>query len=157
MSKQDRQGVRRPADLEQKYSFGSVFKNQAKENARQQSEMNQQNLTMKQFISFASSAIETLQKEVDTAEKLIVALQIAVSSLEGRMTTAEGNIKKHGTRLTTAEENIVSIEENVQKIGKRVTTAESNISKHSTRLANVEADFTALEKRVKALEETETT
>ena len=139
MSKQDRQGVRTTQGLEQKYSFGKVFTQQERENARQNSEMIQQNLTMKQFISFATTAIDTLQKGLALAEKTIIVLQNAVSVLEGKMHSAEDNISKHGKRLTTAEGNISNItvrtnkaEDNITSHEKRITTAEQNISKHDT-------------------------
>lgn len=85
-AKQDRQGVRTPANLEQKYSFGKVFDSQARENARQNEEMNQQNLTMKQFISFAASAIETLQKDMTAANKTIQELSDSNKSLQSNLT-----------------------------------------------------------------------
>lgn len=82
MSKQDRQGVRTPAGLEQKYNFGGVFEQQAKENARQKSEMNQQGLTMKEFISYASGAIDALNKSVQSINKSIESLSNKDKELE---------------------------------------------------------------------------
>lgn len=117
MSKQDRQGARTPANLEQKYSFGKVFNNQAKENARQNSEMSQQNLTTREFISLATSAIDTLQKDVDKVEKLIEELRSLTSVLNDGLTIAEVNISNQGNRLTTAEKAI-------SELGNRVTDLE---------------------------------
>lgn len=54
-AKQDRQGVRRAADLEQKYSFGSVFKNQDTKNKEQSERLNAQNMSMEQFRQYAIS------------------------------------------------------------------------------------------------------
>ena len=82
MSKQDRQGARTPANLEQKYSFGRVFSQQERENARQNEEMNQQNLTMKQFISYASTTIEQLQKDVAAVNETIKSLSAKDKALE---------------------------------------------------------------------------
>ena len=161
MNKRDKQGVRHPAELERKYSFGKVFANQANENARQNSEMDQQRMTMQQFISYASSTLDTLKKDLDAAEVLIATLQTAVSRLVGRMDTAEGHITNHGTRLTTAEGNITNLGNrmtsavgNITGQGTRLTTAENNISNHSTRLTTAEIDIKELADRVTALEKT---
>lgn len=54
-AKQDRQGVRRAADLEQKYSFGSVFKNQDSKNKEQSERLDAQNMSMEQFRQYAIS------------------------------------------------------------------------------------------------------
>ena len=82
MSKQDRQGVRRAADLEQKYSFGKVFSNQAKLNESQDQELDSQRLTLSQFVSYASSAIETLQKDVTAVNKTLGSLSDKDTSIE---------------------------------------------------------------------------
>ena len=71
MSKQDRQGVRKAADLEQKYSFGKVFSNQARLNESQEQELDSQRLTLSQFVSYASVAIETLRKDVTEVNKTL--------------------------------------------------------------------------------------
>lgn len=71
MSKQDRQGVRRASDLEQKYSFGRVFSNQAKLNESQEQELDTQRLTLSQFVSYASVAIESLRKDVTAANNAL--------------------------------------------------------------------------------------
>ena len=159
MSKQDRQGVRRPADLEQKYSFGSVFRNQENESKRQKSEIDHQNLTMSQFISYANSAITALQKDIDTAEKLIAELRTTATNLDGRMKKAEWNISSHGDRLVATESDISSLdkrmdtaESNIDKHTSRLATAEDSITDHGERLSQAESDIASLKNRVSALE-----
>lgn len=83
MSKRDRQGVRTPAGLEQKYGFGSVFKTQDQENAKQNSEMDQQRMTMNQFITFASSSIDTLNKNITEINKTLTSLSDKDEELNG--------------------------------------------------------------------------
>lgn len=87
MSKQDRQGVRTTQGLEQKYSFGKVFSKQERENARQNSELNQQNLTQKQFVSYASDAIEKLNQSIQDINKTIVSLTNKDTELEKNLTS----------------------------------------------------------------------
>lgn len=57
MSKQDRQGARTPANLEQKYNFGKVF-------SRLNAENTEQNLTMRQFAELMVENISTMQKDI---------------------------------------------------------------------------------------------
>lgn len=71
MSKQDRQGVRKAADLELKYSFGKVFSNQARLNESQEQEIDSQRLTLSQFVSYASTAIETMRNELNVVNKTL--------------------------------------------------------------------------------------
>ena len=86
MSKRDRQGVRTPAGLEQKYGFGSVFKTQETENAKQNSQMDQQRMTMNQFIAFASSSIDTLNKNITDINKTLTNLSAKDEELNGIVT-----------------------------------------------------------------------
>lgn len=95
MSKQDRQGARTPANLEQKYSFGRVFSQQERENARQNEEMNQQNLTMKQFISSVTLAIDTLQKDLTAANQTMKELSAKNEALEKKDTSLQNQITKY--------------------------------------------------------------
>lgn len=69
----------------------------------------------------------------------------AVNALNGRITTAEGNITSHGTRLGTAESDIDSLET-------RATASESTISSHGTRLTTAEGDISDIEDRVTTAE-----
>lgn len=158
MSKQDRQGVRRPADLEQKYSFGNVFKEQSRENAQQNSQMNQQRITMSQFMSFASEAIDTLQKDMDAAEKLIAILKEGMSAMDTKMKTAEGNISEHGDRLDVVEKSVKSlntkmktVEATISKHGKTLSEHNESLSSLAKKLTVAEEDIGKLDERIKKL------
>ncbi|CAD6530719.1 YadA-like family protein [Paraburkholderia metrosideri] len=61
----------------------------------------------------------------------------AITNIDGRMTTAEGNITTIDSRVTTTEGNITTIDG-------RVTTAEGNISNIDGRVTNVEGSVTNL-------------
>ncbi len=60
MSKQDRQGVRTPAELEQKYNFGDLKKN-TKDQRRDMSEMNQM---LSQFAASVNTKIAEMEKNI---------------------------------------------------------------------------------------------
>lgn len=64
MSKQDRQGVRKPADLEQKYAFGSSFAELRKKSSNNADQLGTQKLTFSQFVQVYNSTVEGL-KETD--------------------------------------------------------------------------------------------
>lgn len=95
MSKRDRQGVRTPAGLEQKYSFGTFFSEQKKANARQDDALDQTNLTMREFISLAASAIESLQKDMTAANKSIQSLVDKDKALEESDSSIQSQIAKY--------------------------------------------------------------
>ena len=95
MSKQDRQGARTAANLEQKYSFGRFFSEQERENARQNQELDQANMTMKEFISYASSFIDKLQKDLTTANQTMQELSAKNEALEKKDTSLQNQITKY--------------------------------------------------------------
>lgn len=74
MSKQDRQGARTPAGLDQKYNLGRVFSNQEKENARLQRDMNLQNMSTRdllyQFIGILDSIESDLRTLMDDVDRM---------------------------------------------------------------------------------------
>lgn len=141
MSKQDRQGARTPADLEIKYRFGKVFQSQARENASQNSRMNQQDLTLSQFISYAASALDGLRSDVDAAREEREGLQGAITALETRITDAETNAQ-------TQADALAALETRLQTLETRQRDAEGLISGLAESLA-------ALEERIEALEQKE--
>lgn len=85
MSRQDRQGARTPAGLEQKYNFGGVFSRLGAENA-------QQNLTMKQFAELMTETIATIQKDIK-------GLNDSVKTLSDKDTEIEQEMEKSETAL----------------------------------------------------------
>ena len=85
MSKQDRQGVRTPAGLEQKYNFGNVF-------SRLYGENQQQNLTMRQFAELVTENLATIQKDIE-------GLNTSVQSLSEKDTQLENAMEQSDTSL----------------------------------------------------------
>lgn len=62
--KQDRQGVRRASDLEQKYRFGSVFKNQDAKNKEHAEQLDAQNMSMEQFRQYAIRQFDKVEESL---------------------------------------------------------------------------------------------
>lgn len=109
MSKQDRQGARTPANLEQKYSFGRVFSQQERENTRQNEEMKKQNLTLKDFISYATSSISKLQNDITAANKKIQSLSDKDVELEESNASLQAQIAKYWETVYPVDSIYVSI------------------------------------------------
>ena len=74
MSKQDRQGARTPAGLDQKYNLGRVFSNQEQENARLQREMNLQNVSTRDLMFHVMGMLNSIESDLlalmDEVDKL---------------------------------------------------------------------------------------
>ena len=62
MSKQDRQGVRTPADIERKYDLGKMAASQGL-TAKQETRINQLSQTMNQYMTDTNAKIEELSGE----------------------------------------------------------------------------------------------
>ena len=88
MSKQDRQGARTPANLEQKYNFGGVFSRLGAENE-------QQNLTMKQFAELMTETIVTIQKDIKGLNESVDSLEKKDTELEQKDTSLDDKIKAY--------------------------------------------------------------
>lgn len=105
--KQDRQGVRRASDLEQKYSFGSVFKNQDSKNKEQSERLDAQNMSMTQFKSFATNKLDALQAslaaldgELDSLDNQIISINDAISDLRSNISSLGSTVAEAKTYIT---------------------------------------------------------
>jgi len=145
MSKQDRQGVRTPSDLERKYNFGQVFADQQTENSRQGDLISRLNQTLAQFMAYATGALETLGKDLDEAEVAISNLETATSSLGNRLSKTETDIFEHEQAILSLEERMATAEGNISGLNGTATSL-------GTRIGSVEGSITSLEERVSALE-----
>ena len=85
MSKQDRQGVRTPAGLEQKYNFGNVF-------SRLNAENQNQNLTMRQFAELVTETIATIQKDIEGLNGNVQSLTKKDTELEKAMEKSDSTL-----------------------------------------------------------------
>ena len=69
MSKQDRQGVRRPAELERKYNIGGFISEQRRNSLRQESEMNDMEARQSQLRLTTEEKIELLKEQYRATEQ----------------------------------------------------------------------------------------
>lgn len=65
MSKQDRQGVRKASDLEQKYNFGMLAGKGNKSNEALARQIGTLNQSFSQFAAFCKGKFEELEKKID--------------------------------------------------------------------------------------------
>lgn len=70
MSKQDRQGVRTPADLERKYDFG-LLSEQSKANSEINNQINQLNQSMSMFMASTNGSMEQMSSDIDDLEQAV--------------------------------------------------------------------------------------
>lgn len=81
MSKQDRQGVRKPADIEQKYNLGQLSKisNDTSKQTQQISALSQ---TLSQYMVSTNGKLEDLENEIDEVEAGAVTITSITESTE---------------------------------------------------------------------------
>lgn len=109
-SKQDRQGVRKPSDLEQKYEFGQTL-SQLEEASKQNSErISKQGQEMTEFMTSSGGKVSELEKDMDSAEKIITALKVSVSGLQTRMTKAERKERELSADVATLDELVSEVD-----------------------------------------------
>lgn len=109
MSKQDRQGVRSPAELERKYSFGQVFSNQDETNARQSKEIEQMAKAMSGNTSSTNFAITQINARLSAVEQAIAELPESPANIA----TLETTVAALETRLAAVETTLLSLESRV--------------------------------------------
>ena len=102
MSKQDRQGVRTPVDLERKYSFGQTFN-------RQGTQINQLNQEMSQFMAKTDSAIADLDESVAGLPELTR----TVNSLRQSVTALDINVSSLDQSLSEINDAVLELEETI--------------------------------------------
>ena len=164
MNKQDRQGARTPAALDQKYNIGRAFSTQEKENARQNKEMSQQQMTMREFISFATSAIERINsqlaqmgadigllKEADSTlsskqAEILAALASQCEAIQGMKTSIE---QQGGT--------LAGIGQTLADHSQKISAMDQTLASHGDSISTMAGDIKQLSEKVAALEGTSTT
>lgn len=164
MSKQDRQGTRTPAGLEQKYNFGRAFSDQEKENARQNKEMNQQQMTMREFISFATSAIERINsqlaqmvadmgllKEADSTLSLKQAEILAALSSQGEA------IQGMKTSIEQQDGTLEGLNQTLAEHYQKISVMDQTLASHGDSISTMAGEIKQLSEKVTALEGTSTT
>lgn len=105
--------------------------------------------------SALASDITTLQSEVVNLENDTVANASAVSALDTRVTTAEGEITSQASSITQLESDLSTAESNISgnataisSIDTRVTNAEGQITSQATEINTLSSDLTTAESNI---------
>ena len=155
MSKQDRQGVRTPAGLDQKYNLGGRFSKLEEQDAKQRREMNQQNFTFAEFVSFVSAALARLEKEISSLKEQTQRSDedLSVKLTETRRDVTNINISVGGINesLMRYDQRLEGIQQDAMAKESKILEVETTLSDHTTRLETAEQNIVELQEEVSAL------
>ena len=145
MSKQDRHGIRSPAEFERKHS--RVLTGKDDTNASQTRQIEQLSQSIEGNTSSFNYSITTLNARLSRVEEDVSALQgdTTASVLMGRMDTVE-------QRLSSLDEVYAEQQEIITSLLTTISTLETTVSGLAARLTTVENTLSALSERVTALE-----
>lgn len=155
-AKQDRQGVRRAADLEQKYSFGSVFKNQDSKNKEQSERLDAQNMSMTQFKSFSTNKMEMLQGSLTDLDGELESFQSQIAAQlaahDSRLDSLNNRISVNESDIQSINDAISSIRSSISSLNSSISSLSSTLTNHSETLGYLTTQLDSLRDRVAALE-----
>lgn len=116
MSKQDRQGARTPAALDQRYNLGGRFSKLEEQDAKQSREMTRQNMTIGEFIPYASAFLSRLEKDITALRK---DLNDTITSFNKKFTAVQQSISQ-------IHQTLAGINETIAKLDERLGVVEQN-------------------------------
>lgn len=155
MSKQDRQGVRTPAGLDQKYNLGGRFSKLEEQDAKQSREMNQQNFTFAEFVSFVSAALARLEKEISSLKEQT---QRSDEDLSEKLTETRRDVTNINISIGGINESLMRYDQRLEGIQQDAMAKESKILEvettlldYTTRLETAEKNIVELQEEVSAL------
>ena len=155
MSKQDRQGVRTPAGLDQKYNLGGRFSKLEEQDAKQSREMNQQNFTFAEFVSFVSAALIRLEKEISSLKEQV---QRSDKDLSEKLTETRRDVTNINISIGGINESLMRYDQRLEGIQQdamakesKILEVETTLSDHTTRLETAEQNIVELQEEVSAL------
>jgi chromosome segregation ATPase len=154
MSKQDRQGARTPAELEQKYAFGKSMSDLEAATMKNSDQLSRQNQTMTQFMSDSNDKYGTLEAGLYRAEKNISTVKTQVSSLSTRMSAAEKKNKEQDQKVSALIKSASALEQNSSGVDKKMVALEKTVADLTKQLKTAEETLADLVERVTALEST---
>ena len=119
--RQDRQGVRSPAELERKYAFGAVFRQQGQENSRLLESVSRVSQSQSQSDARFSGLVVDGQKQglADVTRRL--------SQAEGALSGNVAAIGELRTSLALAQEKINALQESQSALGAKVSDLEGRL------------------------------
>lgn len=125
--RQDRQGVRSPAELERKYAFGAVFRQQGQENSRLLESVSRVSQSQSQSDARFSGLVSGLRQDVDGQKQGLADVTRRLSQAEGALSGNDAAIGELRTSLASAQEKINALQESQKALGAKVSDLEGRI------------------------------
>lgn len=132
MSKQDRQGVRTPAELERKYAFGTVFQEQGMANARLQESLSRIGQSQSQANTQFTALTAQLRQDLTKQQRALDGLTQRVSQVErdtSGNTSAIGELRtalaSAGSRIDALQGKLGSLEGMISELDERIKALEA--------------------------------
>ena len=130
--RQDRQGVRSPAELERKYAFGAVFRQQGQENSRLLESVSRVSQSQSQSDARFSGLVSGLRQDVDGQKQ-------GLADVTRRLTQAEEGLSGNVAAMAELRTALASVQGKINALQESQTALTAKVSE--------------LEGRLKALEE----
>ena len=125
--RQDRQGVRSPAELERKYAFGAVFRQQGQENSRLLESVSRVSQSQSQSDARFSGLVSGLRQDVDGQKQGLEAVIRRLSQAEGALAGNDAAIGQLRTTLASAQGKINALQESQNALSAKVSDLEGRL------------------------------
>lgn len=125
--RQDRQGVRSPAELERKYAFGAVFRQQGQENSRLLESVSRVSQSQSQSDARFAGLVSGLRQDVDGQKQGLADVTRRLSQAEGALSGNVAAIGELRTSLASAQGKINALQESQSALGAKVSDLEGRL------------------------------
>lgn len=125
--RQDRQGVRSPAELERKYAFGAVFRQQGQENSRLLESVSRVSQSQSQSDARFSGLVSGLRQDVEGQKQGLGAVTRRLSQAEGALSGNDAAIGQLRTSLASAQGKINALQESQNALSAKVSDLEGRL------------------------------
>lgn len=125
--RQDRQGVRSPAELERKYAFGAVFRQQGQENSRLLESVSRVSQSQSQSDARFSGLVSGLRQDVEGQKQGLEAVTRRLSQAEEGLSGNDAAIGQLRTTLASAQGKINALQESQTALSAKVSDLEGRL------------------------------
>ena len=125
--RQDRQGVRSPAELERKYAFGAVFRQQGQENNRLLESVSRVSQSQSQSDARFAGLVSGLRQDVDGQKQGLADVTRRLSQAEGVLSGNDAAIGELRTSLASAQGKINALQESQNALGAKISDLEGRL------------------------------
>lgn len=125
--RQDRQGVRSPAELERKYAFGAVFRQQGQENSRLLESVSRVSQSQSQSDARFSGLVSGLRQDVEGQKQGLEGVTRRLSQAEEALFGNVAAMAELRTALASAQGKINALQESQSALGAKVSDLEERI------------------------------